>query len=131
MTTGRPEGRPEHQRDQLVVLQVVDSLAGGGAERSTVSLLPHLMDRGITPVLATLHDRPGLQEAVAAAGVRLVDVSGDDGRLGWVRRLEHTIAEIQPDLVHTCLYESDIAGRIAARRQRVPVLTASPRGGAP
>lgn len=115
--TGPTEGQP------VTVMLVLDSVVGGGAEQSTVSLLPHLIDRGIRPVMVTLHDRPGLQDDVLAAGVDLHHVAGGGGRTGWVARLAHTIDALDPDLVHTSLFEADVCGRTAARLRRVPVVT--------
>ena len=105
------------------VLLVLDSLVPGGAERSTVAMLPYLVQAGIRPEVAYLHDRPGLQAEVEALGVPLHDLSGGGGRRGWVRRTSALLERRQPDLVHTSLYEADVCGRLAALRQRVPVVS--------
>ncbi len=105
------------------MLFVLDSLVAGGAERSTVALLPSLIERGIEPEVAILHDRPGLHDEVRSMGVPIHDVSGRGGRIGWIHRLRSLVATIEPDLVHTSLYEADVCGRIAARLGGVPVVS--------
>jgi glycosyltransferase involved in cell wall biosynthesis len=116
-----------HRPDRdLRVLLVLDSLVPGGAETSTVRLLPHLIARGVEPVVAVLHDRAGLQAQVTDAGARLVSAAGPGGRPAWVRRLAALIDEIEPDLVHTSLYEADICGRMAAAWRRTPSVTTLP-----
>jgi glycosyltransferase involved in cell wall biosynthesis len=41
------------------------------------------------------------------------------GRVGAIRR---AIREFRPDVVHTSMWDADLAGRIAARREQVPVV---------
>jgi glycosyltransferase involved in cell wall biosynthesis len=105
------------------VLYLIDSLVGGGAERSLVALAPHLLRCGADLEVATLHARPGLQGELRAAGVRLHDLAGTGGRVGWARRTQRLIRERRPDLVHTTLFEADLAGRAAATLCRVPVVS--------
>jgi glycosyltransferase involved in cell wall biosynthesis len=105
------------------VLYVIDSLVPGGAESSLAALAGFFPARGIELEVAYLHDRPGLQETVAAAGARLTSLAGPDGRVGWVRRAAKLVRNRQPDLVHTTLFEADIVGRLAAASSRVPVVS--------
>jgi glycosyltransferase involved in cell wall biosynthesis len=79
--------------------------------------------RGIALEVAYLHDRPGLHEALAAAGARLTSLAGPDERRGWVRRAAALVRDRRPDLVHTTLFEADIAGRLAGASARVPVVS--------
>jgi glycosyltransferase involved in cell wall biosynthesis len=106
------------------VLYLIDSLVAGGAERSLAALAPHLVGGGVALEVATLHDRPGVQEDLIAAGVPLYCLAdGGGGRVGWIRRTTRLVQDRQPDLVHTTLFEADLAGRIAATRCRVPVVS--------
>ncbi len=107
----------------MKVLMMLDSLVPGGTERSTVALLPYLIKRGVEVEMATLHDRPGLQDEVAAADVPLHVLADGGGRIGWVRRTHELIGDRRPDLVHTSLFEADLCGRIAAGGRRVPVVS--------
>jgi glycosyltransferase involved in cell wall biosynthesis len=105
------------------VLYMIDSLVPGGAERSLAAMAPHLVAAGVRLEIATLHDRPGVQEELADAGVPLWSLAGAGGRLGWIRRARRLIRDRRPDLVHTTLFEADLAGRVAAVLCRTPVVT--------
>lgn len=105
------------------VLFLIDSLVPGGAEQSTVAVLPFLIERGIRPEIAMLHDRPGLQDVVESHAVPLHDLSGPGGRLAWIRRTKALLNAEDFDVVHTTLFEADIVGRVAARLAGVPVVS--------
>jgi glycosyltransferase involved in cell wall biosynthesis len=105
------------------VLYLIDSLVPGGAERSLAAMAPHLVAGGIVLEVATLHERPGVQAELAAAGVGLHSLAGGGGRAGWARRAQRLIRDRRPDLVHTTLFEADLAGRVAATVCRVPVVS--------
>ncbi|MYS78694.1 glycosyltransferase [Embleya scabrispora] len=105
------------------VLQVIDSVDRvGGAERAAVAMAPQLIRRGITLDIAYLLDLDGFQPELAEAGVSLFGVH-HGSRAGSARGLARVIRDRRPDLVHTTLYEADIAGRIAALATGVPVVS--------
>lgn len=105
------------------VLYLIDSLAPGGAESSLAALARFYPERGVELEVAYLHDRTGLHDQLEAAGARLTSLAGPGGRLGWVRRAAALVRDRRPDLVHTTLFEADIAGRLAAAAARVPVVS--------
>src|SRR5437899_6986922 len=105
------------------VLYVIDSLIYGGTERSLLELTPPLLARGVELEVAYLFERPGLREQFEAAGVRLHSVAGPGGRVSSIRRVRRLIRDRTPDLVHTSLFEANVAGRIAARLERVPAVS--------
>jgi glycosyltransferase involved in cell wall biosynthesis len=105
------------------VLYVIDSLIPGGAERSLVALAPHLLSRGVTLDVAYLHRRPGLQDELRAAGAELYCLAGPAGRAGWFWRVHQLAGMRRPDLLHTTLFEADVAGRMAGRSRRLPVVS--------
>jgi glycosyltransferase involved in cell wall biosynthesis len=105
------------------VLQVIDSVDRvGGAERAAVAMAPHLVGRGVELDVAYLVDLDGFQAELAAAGATLFGVHRPS-RLGSARALTRLIGDRRPDLVHTTLYEADVAGRIAALAAGVPVVS--------
>jgi glycosyltransferase involved in cell wall biosynthesis len=110
-------------RTGLRVLYVIDSLVAGGAERSLLALTPRYAERHIDLEIAYLHDRPGLQTDLIEAGAKLHRLAGAGGRSGWIWRTQRLIARRRPDVVHTTLFEADLAGRIAAAIQRRPVVS--------
>ena len=105
------------------VLYLIDSLVPGGAERSLAEMAPHLVSGGIRLEVATLHERPGVQADLIRGGARLHRLDGRGGRIGWIRRTARLIRQLRPDLIHTTLFEADIAGRVAAMRCRAPVVS--------
>jgi glycosyltransferase involved in cell wall biosynthesis len=58
-----------------------------------------------------------------AGGARLHLLDGSHGRLGWLERSVRLVRSLQPDLVHTTLFEADIAGRLAGALTRTPVVS--------
>jgi glycosyltransferase involved in cell wall biosynthesis len=105
------------------VLYVIDSLVPGGAESSLAALAPLYAARGIELEVAYLHDRPGLHDLLSAAGARLTSLAGPGGGGVWARRASALVRSRRPDLVHTTLFEADLAGRLAAASARVPVVS--------
>jgi FAD/FMN-containing dehydrogenase len=105
------------------LLYLIDSLGPGGAERSLAAMAPGYVGRGIELEVAFLHDRRGLQDELERAGARLCSLAGPGGRPGWMRRVRRLLTVRRPDLVHTTLFEADLAGRVGARLAGVPVVS--------
>lgn len=106
------------------VLYVIDSLVPGGAETSLLALAPYLINAGVQLDVAYLRDLPGLQAELEDAGAQLFCLAGHrQGRLRWARRVSALVAKRRPHLVHTTLFEADVAGRVAALVTRTPVVT--------
>jgi glycosyltransferase involved in cell wall biosynthesis len=105
------------------VVSVIDSLVPGGAETSLAVLAPHVVAEGVDLHVAQLHARPGLQARLTGAGIPVHDLSARPGRLGWTAAVRRLVRELTPDLVHTTLYEADVAGRVGARLAMTPVVS--------
>ena len=105
------------------ILYVIDDLGAAGAERSLAAMAPQYARAGIGLEVAYLREEPGVQPELEAAGARLLSLEGSGGRLGWVRRARRLIRARRPDLVHTTLFESDVAGRLGATLAGVPVVS--------
>jgi glycosyltransferase involved in cell wall biosynthesis len=105
------------------VLYVIDSLAAGGAERSLAALAPRYRDRGVDLEVAYLHDRSGVEDDLREAGARLHSLAGPGGRAGWTVRARSLMRRRRPDLVHTTLFEADVAGRTAGWLTGRPVVS--------
>lgn len=100
---------------------VIDSLQPAGAETSLLSMAPHLGDAGIDLEVAHFGRQPGLGPKFERLGVPVTAVQGS--RAGRVRQLRQLVRSREVDLVHTTLFEADIAGRLAARWSGVPVVS--------
>lgn len=106
----------------MKILFVINSLGTGGAERSLSEMLPVLTGHGIEVRIACLgHREEGVEVAVSRDyDVTFVPPSPLPSRARFLRRL---IQEERPDVVHTTIFESDVAGRLAAWRLPTVVLT--------
>lgn len=108
---------------RLSVLAVIDSLGAGGAERSFLELLPALTARDVHLRFACFEQRAhGVEAEVRRLGapVEILDASSLMGRVSRLRRL---IGRETPDVIHTTLFQSDLAGRLANIFNRTPLLT--------
>lgn len=105
----------------LRVLYVIDSLTRGGAETSLAAMAPGLVGRGVVLDVVALKSRPGIQDAVARTGATVTELSGS--RRTWWRQIQTLVRQRRPDLVHTTLFEADLAGRIGARLAGTPVVS--------
>ena len=104
------------------VLHFINSLGGGGSERSLAEMLPQFTEAGIESAVVVLsRAREGVQEDVERAGIP-VEVIGA-GRLAAVPRLRPIISRWKPDILHTTIYEADVLGRIAAAGMPCKVIT--------
>lgn len=112
-----------NDRERLRILFVINGLGTGGAERSLAELLPWLRAERIDPLVACLYRREeGVEQAVRASGVEVRVLSGRrlPRRIVSLRRLIHSR---RPDIVHTTIFQSDVAGRIAAAGSGAAVVT--------
>jgi glycosyltransferase involved in cell wall biosynthesis len=108
----------------LRVLQLIDSLARAGAEQSLASLAPHLADEGIDVHVAYLVEREGLRTDIEKSGIPVHSLANGPAHRGtWLSRTLRLINELEPALVHTTLFEADLAGRRAAARLRTPCVS--------
>ncbi|MCX7620941.1 MAG: glycosyltransferase family 4 protein [Acidimicrobiales bacterium] len=105
------------------VLAVINALGEGGTERSLAELLSPLAERGIDITIATLRSRgeEGVEPTLRAQGhdIRLLP-SGRAARLRAFRALLH---ELQPDVVHSMLFEANLLARLGTIGTRPRVLT--------
>jgi glycosyltransferase involved in cell wall biosynthesis len=106
------------------VLQIIDSLARAGAEQSLATLAPHLVSEGVDLHVAYLVERDGLRSDIEHAGVPVMSLAQPGGnRRRWLSRCVDLVTDLQPDVVHTTLFEADLAGRRAAARRGVPCIS--------
>ncbi|MDP8957610.1 MAG: glycosyltransferase [Actinomycetota bacterium] len=113
----------ERETEGLRVLFVINGLGTGGAERSLAEMLPRLVDQGIDLTVACFYRREeGVEEILLSRGsdIRFL---GSPHLAGRVRSLRRLLQETRPHLLHTTLFEADLAGRLAAIGTGVPVLT--------
>ena len=105
------------------VLFVINGLGTGGAERSLAELLPHLQANDIDVAVACLFARgEGVEDVVRSSGVE-VEVLPNAHALGRIVALRRLIRSWRPAVVHTTIFQSDVAGRVAAAGTGASLLT--------
>jgi glycosyltransferase involved in cell wall biosynthesis len=113
--------RPRHPRR---VLQIIDSLVRAGAEQSLAMLAPHLVDQGVDLHVAYLVEGEGLRAEIERAGIPVLSLAEPGaGRRRWLAKTVDLVADLRPGVVHTTLFEADLAGRRAASRVGVPCVS--------
>ncbi len=111
-------------QDRLVVVQALAPAAFGGLETVTAALAGGLMARGHEVIVAATVDDRGphpFVERVRSAGVR-VECLGQAPRAyhrEWAD-LRRLIRRVQPSVVHTHGYRSDLMAGMAAGSLRIP-----------
>jgi glycosyltransferase involved in cell wall biosynthesis len=104
-------------------MHVIDSMHGGGAETSLLEVIPGLAIRGVRTSIVTLRaDDNALRDRLAVLGVRRIELRGREP-LRMTVELRNIVRSEHPDLLHTTLLRSNLAGRIAARTIGLPVVT--------
>ena len=120
---GGGEGRP------LRVLQVIESLSRGGAERRLVNDLAYLAGEAVESRVVHVLPADDLKPEVEALGVETewLGVSGPRDIPKGVYRLRGIIRKRRPDIVHAQLFYADVCARLAGwwagGAGRVPVMT--------
>lgn len=105
------------------VLFVINSLGAGGAEVSLAEMLPPMRAAGVVPLVACFERRQeGSEAAVLGAGVDVRYLGGASIPV-WAARLRSLVVAWRPDIVHTTIFEADVAGRLGAMGTGAAVVT--------
>lgn len=108
------------ERRALEIVYVIDSLNVGGAELMLIGLVRSCLSEGHRVTVA--HFTPGpLSDELDRMGVAVHRLSRHGLRdPSVVVRLRRLLARLRPDVVHTHLRKSDLAGQLAAAWAGVP-----------
>jgi glycosyltransferase involved in cell wall biosynthesis len=104
------------------VLQIINGLGTGGAERSLAELIPRAAAHGIDVEVVCLFRRDeGVEAEVRASQLtpHVLEATRWRSRIAEVRSI---VRDRDPDVVHTTIFEADLIGRLGAARL-APVLT--------
>jgi glycosyltransferase involved in cell wall biosynthesis len=105
------------------VLFLINSLATGGAESQLALTVAHLDRDRFDPVVCCLFSGGPFLEEVERAGVEVSELRLQKSLRAALPGVRRVVAEIRPDLVHTAMFEANVAGRLAARSASVPVIS--------
>lgn len=118
-------GRSEPCNRRLLCLHIIGSLEIGGAEMTLCKLIEATDPKIIDHIVVSLLPPEALQHRIEAAGAKILSLNMSRSRLTLTDfcRLAKLIKKINPDLVHTWMYISDIIGGLATRLAgTVPVI---------
>jgi glycosyltransferase involved in cell wall biosynthesis len=103
---------------------VITGLSTGGAEMMLWKVLERIDRHRFEPHVFSLSTRGTLAPRIAALGVPVVALEMDPAAPSpWrVVRLVRLLRRLQPDMVHTWMYHSDLIGGLAARMAGVRAL---------
>jgi glycosyltransferase involved in cell wall biosynthesis len=112
---------------RIRVLQVITSLAIGGAERLVVSAAAGLPRERFDHAICCLAERGPLASEAEAAGVPVFCIGAFPGLRNPIAfaRLVRVVRSFRPTIVHTHLQSANLYGRLAARLARVPLVVAT------
>lgn len=99
------------------VLHVISGLDQGGAEAMLMRLMKKLDRRSFSQSVVSLTSRGVYGDELEALGIPLhiLGLTGFASIPGGLARLRRIVKAIQPDVVQTWLYHSDLLGLVAAR----------------
>jgi glycosyltransferase involved in cell wall biosynthesis len=105
------------------ILYLIPGLDGsGGAEQAVAALAEPYRRRGVRLDVVTFTGRNGLTAEVEAGGATVLALA--PGRLSKVTlEVRGLVRSRRPDLVHTTLFDADLAGRIGGRLGGAPVVS--------
>lgn len=103
------------------LLYVIDSIGRGGAETSLGAMAAGLTERGVELHVLPLDPNREHQRDVLEAGGAVIHQDGTRGnRAQNMSRVVKIARAVKPNLIHTTLFEADIAGRTAALIAGIP-----------
>lgn len=107
------------------VLHVINSIGKrAGAELSLIAILARTASEQLEHNVTVLDAADPEVPELTAAGVHVHRPPRPlGGRVGHVRFVRQQIRSMQPDLIHSTLFDADLAARIAGRLERTPVIS--------
>ena len=108
-----------------MIAHFISSLAHGGAEQVLITLVQELQKRGYCQAVLYIHDGPH-RATLAQLGIATYQMKGVFFRYDpfFLLRVIVCLWKLKPHLLHTSLWMANLAGRIAARALRLPIVHA-------
>lgn len=113
----------------MIILNLIPSLSGGGAEQQLSYLAPELVSYGHSVHIAYLYEGPKRTQIQPSAIQfhKLTAINNYDPSIVW--QLIRLIRQIKPDIIHTWIMQMDILGCIAAKITKTPWILREPSSG--
>jgi glycosyltransferase involved in cell wall biosynthesis len=108
------------------VLHIIPTLNSGGAERQLVEVVSGTSKEFFSHSVCVFRESDFFAPGIIAAGQEVIDL-GLQGSRPWLtaaRKLSSLIDEKKPDIIHSWLYDANIAARMAKlRRRKIPLVS--------
>jgi glycosyltransferase involved in cell wall biosynthesis len=106
----------------------ITDLDAGGAERALVQIVTRLDRARWEPVVFCISGEGELARPLRDAGITVVCLGARKGQgLRVVWRLSRLLAKLRPTILQTFLFHANIAGRLAGKTARVPLIVSGIR----
>lgn len=110
------------------IFYLITDLEIGGTERVLERLVSHLDRKAFDPVVVTLKGDGPIGHALAARGVRVVNLKlRHEADVTALPRLVALLRRERPAILHAFLFHANVIGRVAGRIARVPRILTSVR----
>ncbi|PKN94151.1 MAG: hypothetical protein CVU44_07050 [Chloroflexi bacterium HGW-Chloroflexi-6] len=108
----------------MKILHVITSLDHGGAQTMLTELALQFQHRGVSNLIVSMTSQNAFAKQLGSQNIPVEILNMHQGRslLTGFAKLRSLIRRFQPDIVQTWLYHADLAGGLAARLSRVPVV---------
>jgi len=102
---------------------LINSLETGGAERQLALTVAEIDRERFEPVVVTLFHAGAFRGAVERAGVAVHDLGLPKSLRPAIRGAREALGSMRLAIVHTAMFEANVAGRLAGRRLGIPVVS--------
>jgi glycosyltransferase involved in cell wall biosynthesis len=110
----------------IKVLHLIPTLSSGGAERQLVNLVGSTRREIVNHVVCVIGEADFFAPSIRAAGYKVIElgISGKHPFFRAASKFRRIIREEKPDIVHSWLYDANVAARFAVfPRGKTPVVT--------
>ena len=110
------------KNNKYTVLFIIDTLEVGGAERSLINIAINFTN--FTPVFLHVYEGSALREKLLSEGIEVISLNISSGYhfKEVLKLLIPEVHRINPDVIHTTLFKSDIIGRKLKKNFNVPLV---------
>lgn len=112
--------------EPITVLHLISSLSSGGAERQLANLICSTSREAVNHTVCTINDSGFFAQQIRDAGYEVIDL-GIGQKRPFLRAsvaFRRILKEKKPDIIHSWLYDANIAARLARlAHTKIPLVT--------
>lgn len=111
---------------KIKVLHLIPTLSSGGAERQLVNLVNTTSKEIVNHVVCAIDESYFFEPEIIEAGYKVIkfDISGKHPFFKIASKFRQVVREEKPDIIHTWLYNANVAARLATfLGNKTPIIT--------